>query len=160
MRVIPTHRTGCGESNRCRDLDPSSPLHLALLYTFETQPVETYLSVHQTDNMAPSAFRQYLPDLNQPRFQISKTQSPYEYVEAFQRNQAPPWIYNLTRAWESLLEEPYKGVTSDGMSVQSLDVFPHLTLPQAPSARDCFRKKMEESTSKASALQQTKSSHL
>lgn len=64
---------------------------------------------------AVTGFRQHLPDLNTPRFQISKTQSPYEYSEAFQKNHVPPWLYNLTQAWEKLLEEPYKGLTADGL---------------------------------------------
>jgi hypothetical protein len=63
---------------------------------------------------AVTGFRKHLPDLNTPRFQIAKEQSPYEYVEAFQKNKQPPWIYGLTEAWRTLLEEPYKGVTSDG----------------------------------------------
>ena len=63
---------------------------------------------------AAVGFRQHLPDLNTPRFQIAKSQSPYEYCEAFQESRAPPWIYNLTEAWKKLLEEPYKGVTADG----------------------------------------------
>ena len=64
---------------------------------------------------AVAGFRQHLPDLNLPRFQISKEQSPYEYSEAFQKNHVPPWLYNLTEAWKKLLEEPYKGVTADGL---------------------------------------------
>jgi len=31
-----------------------------------------------------------------------------------QDNRAPPWLYDLTKVWEKLLEEPYKGITSDG----------------------------------------------
>jgi hypothetical protein len=65
---------------------------------------------------AVAGFRQHLPDLSLPRFQISKDQSPYEYSEAFQKNHVPPWLYNLTEAWKKLLEEPYKGVTTDGWS--------------------------------------------
>jgi hypothetical protein len=64
---------------------------------------------------AITGFRQHLPDLNTPRFQISKEQNPYEYSEAFQKNKQPPWLYNLTKAWEKLLEEPFKGVTTDGL---------------------------------------------
>lgn len=70
------------------------------------------------DSIPPSAimsFRKYLPDLTLPRFQVAKTQSPYEYSEAFRINHEPPWLYNLTETWKSLLEEPYKGVTTDGL---------------------------------------------
>ena len=67
-----------------------------------------------TFEKSKAAFRQCLPDLNTPRFQIAKTQSPYEYSEAFQKNHVPPWLYSLTQAWAKLLEEPYKGLTADG----------------------------------------------
>ena len=66
---------------------------------------------------AAAGFRKHMPDLNTPRFQTSKEQSPYEYSEAFQKNHIPPWLYNLTEAWKKLLEEPYKGVTADGWSL-------------------------------------------
>lgn len=65
-------------------------------------------------NLPKTEFRQYLPDLSIPRFQIAKDQDPYEYTEAFQKNHAPPWLYNLTKAWEHLLEKQYHGVTNDG----------------------------------------------
>jgi hypothetical protein len=64
---------------------------------------------------AVAGFRQHLPDLSSPRFQTAKQQSPYEYSEAFQKNHVPPWLYKLTEAWTKLLEEPFKGVTSDGL---------------------------------------------
>ncbi|EME41718.1 hypothetical protein DOTSEDRAFT_90492 [Dothistroma septosporum NZE10] len=67
----------------------------------------------RSENLA-TAFREHLPDLTSPRFTTSKQQTPYEYTEAFQKNRHPPWLYNLTEAWKELLEEPYKGVTSDG----------------------------------------------
>jgi hypothetical protein len=31
-----------------------------------------------------------------------------------QDNRAPPWLHDLTKVWERLLAEPYKGVTNDG----------------------------------------------
>ncbi|TVY26825.1 hypothetical protein LHYA1_G004816 [Lachnellula hyalina] len=67
-----------------------------------------------------AAFRQYLPDLNTPRFQTAKDQDAYQYVEHFQKTKSPPWIYGLTKAWEKLLEEPYKGVTTDGNIIPNL----------------------------------------
>jgi hypothetical protein len=60
-------------------------------------------------------FRQHLPDLSIPRFTVSKQQDPYQYVEDFQKNHVPPWLYNLTETWKELLREPFKGVTSDGV---------------------------------------------
>lgn len=59
-------------------------------------------------------FRQYLPDLNTPRFQAAKQQDAYEYAATFKEKHVPPWLYNLTKAWEQLYEEPFKGVTADG----------------------------------------------
>jgi hypothetical protein len=29
-------------------------------------------------------------------------------------DRAPPWLYDLTKVWEKLLEEPYHGITNDG----------------------------------------------
>lgn len=69
---------------------------------------------HVDEGLA-AAFRQHLPDLSQPRFTTAKQQTPYEYSEAFQKHHQPPWLYNLTQAWQELLKEPYKGVTNDGM---------------------------------------------
>lgn len=65
-----------------------------------------------------AAFRQHLPDLTSPRFVTTAKQSPYEYSEAFQKTQVPPWLYRLTEAWKVLLEEPYKGVTIDGINLR------------------------------------------
>ena len=63
---------------------------------------------------ASAAFRAHVPDLQTPRFQTAKQQSPYEYVDYFNENHAPPWLWNLTQAWKKLYAEPYKGVTTDG----------------------------------------------
>lgn len=68
-----------------------------------------------TNQALAAAFRRHLPDLTSPRFTTSAKQSPYEYSEAFQEKQHPPWLYRLTEAWKALLEEPYKGVTIDGI---------------------------------------------
>lgn len=62
-----------------------------------------------------AGFRRHLPNLSSPRFEAAANQNPYEYVDAFRKNQHPPWIYNLTKAWEKLLEEPYQGITTDGL---------------------------------------------
>lgn len=60
-------------------------------------------------------FRQHLPDLNTPRFEGAKDQDAHEYAKAFQETHHPPWLYALTEAWKRLLEEPYSGVTTDGI---------------------------------------------
>ena len=59
-------------------------------------------------------FRRYLPDLSTPRFQVARTQTPYEYVDAFRKSHVPPWLFGLTETWKELLEEPFEGVTSNG----------------------------------------------
>lgn len=66
-------------------------------------------------NEASSEFRQHLPDLSIPRFTISKQQNAYEYADDFKKNHVPPWLYNLTETWKELLQEPFKGVTTNGM---------------------------------------------
>lgn len=67
---------------------------------------------------ASAGFRSHLPDLTSPRFTTAAKQDIYEYVKSMQDNRAPPWLHDLTKVWEQLLEEPYKGVTNDG-SVKS-----------------------------------------
>lgn len=63
---------------------------------------------------ASSAFREHLPDLSIPRFTTAAKQDLYEYAQFFKDNHAPPWLFELTQAWEKLYDEPFKGVTSDG----------------------------------------------
>jgi hypothetical protein len=63
---------------------------------------------------ASAGFRAHLPDLSSPRFTSAAKQNIYEYVKCMQDNRAPPWLYDLTKVWEKLLEEPYKGITNDG----------------------------------------------
>ncbi|CAE7188805.1 hypothetical protein CFE70_006852 [Pyrenophora teres f. teres 0-1] len=63
---------------------------------------------------ASAGFRSHLPDLSSPRFTTAAKQNIYEYVQSMQENRAPPWLYDLTKVWEKLLEEPYKGITNDG----------------------------------------------
>jgi hypothetical protein len=65
-------------------------------------------------DQASAGFRAHLPDLSSPRFTSAAKQNIYEYVNCMQDNRAPPWLYDLTKVWEKLLEEPYKGVTNDG----------------------------------------------
>jgi hypothetical protein len=63
---------------------------------------------------ASAGFRAHLPDLSSPRFTSAAKQNPYEYTKCMQDNRAPPWLHDLTKVWEQLLAEPYKGVTNDG----------------------------------------------
>jgi hypothetical protein len=60
------------------------------------------------------SFREYLPDLNTPRFQVMRTQDAHEYAEAFKTGKIPPWLHALYMHWRELLQEPFKGVTFDG----------------------------------------------
>ena len=59
-------------------------------------------------------YRQYLPDLNLPRFQVMCTQDAHEYAHAFKTGKQPPWLHALYTYWLELFQEPYKGVTNDG----------------------------------------------
>lgn len=63
---------------------------------------------------ASEAFRKHLFDLSAPRFTTAAKQDVYEYAQFFKDNHAPPWLYELTQAWEKLYAEPYKGITTDG----------------------------------------------
>ena len=60
------------------------------------------------------AFRQYLPEQNQPRFQNMKKQDSYEYADIFKKEGQPPWLHGLYLHWRDLFKEPYKGITNDG----------------------------------------------
>jgi hypothetical protein len=64
---------------------------------------------------SPPGFRQYIPDLNTPRFQTAKDLDCYQYAKNFQDSHNPPWLYNLSQTWQDLLGQPYKGVTTDGL---------------------------------------------
>ncbi|CEI62534.1 hypothetical protein FVEN_g5076 [Fusarium venenatum] len=74
-------------------------------------------------------FRQYLPDLNQPRFQDMKKQDAYEYAENFKKGGNPPWLYGLYLHWRKLFNEPYQGVTSDGAVRDGLFELQHESIP-------------------------------
>jgi hypothetical protein len=69
---------------------------------------------------ASSSFRAHLHDLNAPRFMTATQQNVYEYAKFFQDNHAPPWLFDLTQAWAKLYEEPFKGVTTDGIVKEGL----------------------------------------
>ncbi|KAI0837736.1 hypothetical protein F5Y06DRAFT_270115 [Hypoxylon sp. FL0890] len=59
-------------------------------------------------------FRQYLPDLNTPRFQAITKNDAYGHAKELLEHHRPPWLYGLYVHWRKLFEEPFKGVTNDG----------------------------------------------
>lgn len=61
------------------------------------------------------SFRQFLPDLTQPRFIALQKQDAHEYAAAFEQNAQPPWLHGLWRHWRQLFEEPFRGITNDGV---------------------------------------------
>ena len=63
-------------------------------------------------------FRQFLPDLSQPRFTTLQQQDAHEYAEAFKRDGQPPWMHALWLHWRDLFAEPFRGITNNG-TVQS-----------------------------------------
>lgn len=60
------------------------------------------------------AYRKHLPDLNQPRFQVMAKQSAHEYADDFKTNGNPYWLFGLYQYWLELLQEPFRGVTTNG----------------------------------------------
>jgi hypothetical protein len=60
-------------------------------------------------------YRQYLPDLSLKRFQVMRGQDAHEYAHAFKTRRQPPWLHALYMHWLDLFQEPFKGVTTDGM---------------------------------------------
>lgn len=69
----------------------------------------------QTQTQPTGEYRQYLPDLGLKRFQVMRTQNAHEYAHAFKTLAVPPWLHALYTHWLELLQEPFKGVTVDGM---------------------------------------------
>lgn len=64
-------------------------------------------------------YRQYLPDLETPRFQAMRAQDAHEYAHDFKTLAQPPWLHALYMHWLDLLQEPFTGVTNDGVSTSS-----------------------------------------
>ncbi|KAI3323473.1 hypothetical protein HD806DRAFT_522646 [Xylariaceae sp. AK1471] len=60
-------------------------------------------------------FRQYLPDLTTPRFTAIAQNDAFGHAKELKENQAPPWLYGLYTHWRKLLQEPFKGITNDGI---------------------------------------------
>lgn len=67
------------------------------------------------DGSPASAFRQHLPDLSTPRFTTMKKQDAYQYADAFKTHGQPPWLHSLYLHWRELYNQPYQGITTDGM---------------------------------------------
>lgn len=65
-------------------------------------------------------FRKYLPDLSTKRFTVMKTQDAHEYTKDFKELHNPPWLYGLYELWRKLLQEPFRGVTNDGVARYNL----------------------------------------
>ncbi|GAP91514.1 putative holliday junction ATP-dependent DNA helicase [Rosellinia necatrix] len=60
-------------------------------------------------------FRQYLPDLTTPRFTTIAQNDAYGHAKELTDKHQPPWLYGLYTHWRKLLEEPFKGITNDGV---------------------------------------------
>ncbi|KAI1346763.1 hypothetical protein F5Y01DRAFT_297090 [Xylaria sp. FL0043] len=61
------------------------------------------------------AFRQYLPDLSTPRFTTMAQNDAYGHARELKEKQRPPWLHGLYVHWRKLFQEPFKGVTNDGI---------------------------------------------
>ena len=72
-------------------------------------------------NAQKGEFRKYLPDLTTKRFTVMRGNDAYGHAGDFKELHNPPWLYGLYELWMKLLEEPFKGVTNDGM-----DCFPSI----------------------------------
>ncbi|KAK3498174.1 hypothetical protein B0T13DRAFT_252640 [Neurospora crassa] len=59
-------------------------------------------------------YRQYLPDLNIPRFTTMQKQDAHEYAKEFIEGGNPPWLHGLYLHWRKLFQDPFKGITNDG----------------------------------------------
>ncbi|KAH6683611.1 hypothetical protein F5X68DRAFT_242528 [Plectosphaerella plurivora] len=59
-------------------------------------------------------YRQYLPDVNIPRFATMRKQDAHEYADEFKRDGQPPWLHALYLHWRKLFAEPFRGITTDG----------------------------------------------
>ena len=67
------------------------------------------------DDPQHGEFRQYLPDLSIPRFTEMQKQDAHEYAKALIEGGTPPWLHGLYLHWRKLFQEPFKGVTNDGV---------------------------------------------
>lgn len=69
------------------------------------------------DQHGGGAYRQHLPDLTIPRFTTMQTQDAHEYAKAFKGSGVPPWLHGLYLHWRKLHQEPFKGITNDGVNL-------------------------------------------
>lgn len=69
------------------------------------------------DQHGSGAYRQHLPDLTTPRFTTMQTQDAHEYAKAFKESGVPPWLHGLYLHWRKLHQEPFKGITNDGVNI-------------------------------------------
>lgn len=98
-------------------------------------------------------YRQYLPDLGLERFQAMRNQDAHEYAHDFKTLRQPPWLHALYMHWLELLQEPFKGVTADGMLPgQLMDI--QLSVAQEMSSRVYLRCKTKGSQFSKSSTQQ------
>jgi hypothetical protein len=88
--------------------------------------IENREKMSTTKDKPTGEYREYLPDLNIPRFTTMKTQDAHEYAHAFKTKHIPPWLYALYEHWRDLYEEPFQGITTDGTSETGTRVFPYL----------------------------------
>ncbi|KAJ1327413.1 DUF3500 domain-containing protein [Microdochium nivale] len=64
---------------------------------------------------SPAGFRQHLPDLSQPRFVALAAADAHTHAAELLERRRPPWLHGLYEHWMRLLQEPFRGVTSDGV---------------------------------------------
>ncbi|KAI0022975.1 hypothetical protein F4780DRAFT_777101 [Xylariomycetidae sp. FL0641] len=69
----------------------------------------------QQEDSHLSDFRQYLPDLSTPRFRTLAQNDAHGHARELTEKQQPPWLYGLYQHWQKLFQEPFKGVTNDGV---------------------------------------------
>ncbi|EGZ77595.1 hypothetical protein NEUTE2DRAFT_100682 [Neurospora tetrasperma FGSC 2509] len=67
-----------------------------------------------SDSGHGAEYRQYLPDLNIPRFTTMQQQDAHEYAKEFIKGGNPPWLHGLYLHWRKLFQDPFKGITNDG----------------------------------------------
>lgn len=67
-----------------------------------------------------NSFGRFLPDLTQSRFTTLQKQDAHEYAAAFKLSGQPPWLYALWQHWRKLYQEPFRGITNDGVVRPSL----------------------------------------